>query len=167
MPPTIRTRLPRPHTLIHYTYRFAIGISIYYFFTDHLFDTAPVRGASMSPTLSPLSKDSGIHDRVLLRRLQPTVGLQRGDVVTFWKPHKPEEVSIKRVVGLEGDTVVLRDREEGTEGGGEGEVVKEGEGTEAGRRGRVIVKVPFGHVWVEGDCWRGSFDSNDFGPVSF
>jgi inner membrane protease subunit 2 len=28
------------------------------------------------------------------------------------------------------------------------------------------VKVPYGHVWLEGDNWRESLDSNYFGPVS-
>lgn len=33
-----------------------------------------------------------------------------------------------------------------------------------GEVGKVVV--PFGHVWVEGDNWRRSYDSCDFGPVS-
>jgi inner membrane protease subunit 2 len=28
------------------------------------------------------------------------------------------------------------------------------------------VKVPYGHVWVEGDNWRESLDSNYYGPMS-
>lgn len=28
------------------------------------------------------------------------------------------------------------------------------------------VKVPYGHVWVEGDNWEQSHDSNYYGPVS-
>lgn len=36
-----------------------------------------------------------------------------------------------------------------------------GEEVEVGK-----VAVPRGHVWVEGDNWRKSFDSCDFGPVS-
>lgn len=29
-----------------------------------------------------------------------------------------------------------------------------------------VVRVPSGSVWLEGDAWRMSRDSNDFGPVS-
>jgi hypothetical protein len=29
----------------------------------------------------------------------------------------------------------------------------------------VVVKVPPGHIWVEGDNWRHTVDSNDYGTV--
>jgi inner membrane protease subunit 2 len=28
------------------------------------------------------------------------------------------------------------------------------------------VVVPYGHVWVEGDNWRESWDSRHYGPIS-
>ena len=31
--------------------------------------------------------------------------------------------------------------------------------------GKKTVRVPFGHVWVEGDNWRKTADSNMYGPV--
>lgn len=95
---------------------------------------------------------------------------------------------VKRVVGLEGDLVELDVRrrpgfgKEGGEGSGRngkvvGQIVEEGleernwdlmgemgmreEGT-----GKRCYRVPWGHVWVEGDNWRKSRDSNYYGPVS-
>ena len=69
---------------------------------------------------------------------------------------------VKRVVGVEGDEVVVRKgggvRRRGGGGGG---------GGEGGGMGREVV-VPKGHVWVEGENPdpRFSRDSNTYGPVS-
>ncbi|KAL6708096.1 hypothetical protein ACN47E_003530 [Coniothyrium glycines] len=153
---------------------------------DHYAELQHVRGSSMAPTLSPTAHETGAEDWVVIRpymersakkqkAANPYAGLkesdnvygvQRGDVVTFWKPHKPEEMGIKRVVAVEGDTVypvrgyaVERDAREGRVKG-----VMDGLGEDDGNEGRVVV--PHGHVWLEGDNWRKSLDSNDFGPVS-
>ncbi|XP_055446348.1 mitochondrial inner membrane protease subunit 2 isoform X19 [Bubalus kerabau] len=57
-------------------------------------------------------------------------------------PKNPEQKIIKRVIALEGDIVKTM-----------------------GHKNR-YVKVPRGHIWVEGDHHGHSFDSNSFGPVS-
>uniref|UniRef100_A0A9L0SX62 Mitochondrial inner membrane protease subunit 2 n=1 Tax=Equus caballus TaxID=9796 RepID=A0A9L0SX62_HORSE len=57
-------------------------------------------------------------------------------------PKNPEQKIIKRVIALEGDIVKT-----------------------IGHKNR-YVKVPRGHIWVEGDHHGHSFDSNSFGPVS-
>ncbi|KAI5947947.1 Mitochondrial inner membrane protease subunit 2 [Manis javanica] len=57
-------------------------------------------------------------------------------------PKNPEQKIIKRVIALEGDIVKTM-----------------------GHKHR-YVKVPRGHIWVEGDHHGHSFDSNSFGPVS-
>ncbi|XP_045144877.1 mitochondrial inner membrane protease subunit 2 [Echinops telfairi] len=57
-------------------------------------------------------------------------------------PKNPEQKIIKRVIALEGDIVKTM-----------------------GHKTR-YVKVPPGHIWVEGDHHGHSFDSNSFGPVS-
>jgi inner membrane protease subunit 2 len=156
------------------TYRMFVGVSIFYLFTDNVLSSIAVKGPSMSPTLSPNSRSAGLHDRVLLSRLLPQKDLKRGDIVTFWKPHNPEEISIKRVVALEGDTVIPRDRETATEGGYGGYGPRKnytgGSGMYDGKvvepDGRVRIVVPHNHIWVEGDNWTASQDSNDFGPIS-
>jgi len=84
--------------------------------------------------------------------------------VVFWKPGAPEEMGVKRVLGVEGDTVYRDFRRVGKRR--DGAVGSFGERLGMGEVG-TVVKVPVGHVWVEGDNWRESLDSNDFGPVSF
>lgn len=111
---------------------------------DHVAEILSVQGSSMSPSLSPLHHTTGDRDYLLVRKWRPTSGLQRGDVVAFWAPHRPGEMVVKRVVGMAGDRVYLDERR-----GGRGEVL-----------------VPQGHLWVEGDNWRASGDSNMYGPVS-
>lgn len=87
--------------------------------------------------------------------------LRRGDVVLFWKPHQPEALGVKRVIALEGDTVVRNVKRVGRQ--------RENAGKESEKMGMVpppvVVKVPKGHIWVEGDNWRKTLDSNDYGAV--
>eukprot|EP00058_Branchiostoma_floridae_P016343 XP_002601831.1 hypothetical protein BRAFLDRAFT_75951 [Branchiostoma floridae] len=64
------------------------------------------------------------------------------EVLLLSSPRDPEQRIIKRVIGLEGDTVKTR--------------------TYKNR----YVRVPSGHCWVEGDNFGHSLDSNFFGPVS-
>ncbi|XP_073665940.1 mitochondrial inner membrane protease subunit 2 isoform X2 [Tursiops truncatus] len=63
-------------------------------------------------------------------------------ILTPRSPKNPEQKIIKRVIALEGDIVKTM-----------------------GHKNR-YVKVPRGHIWVEGDHHGHSFDSNSFGPVS-
>ncbi|KAF9729371.1 hypothetical protein PMIN06_011483 [Paraphaeosphaeria minitans] len=144
------------------------------FFRDKFYTIDSVNGSSMAPTLSPLAHETGAKDRIFIKRRFDCRDIQRGDIITFWKPHKQSEISIKRVVGVEGDTVyphrgyacdpelVNGRRVEGWDGLGSREWALGGDGeVEVGK-----VVVPNGHVWVEGDNWRRSYDSCDFGPVS-
>lgn len=65
----------------------------------------------------------------------------RGDIVVFVSPKDPYDFLIKRVIGLEGDTVTSH------------------------AHSPIRVKVPEGHCWVEGDNWSNSVDSNKYGPI--
>ena len=83
-----------------------------------------VEGASMEPTLETgqyllISKASYFHtDGTPLEGLLPTThqgstgyifgGPQRGDVVVFRAPTTPDKDFIKRVIGLPGDTILIR-----------------------------------------------------------
>lgn len=145
----------------------------------------------MAPTLSPGAHETGREDYVIVRPYQERSsskkgnvkegerediwGVKRGDVVTFWKPHKPGEMGIKRVVAVEGDTVYptrgyaldpqsYKNRLKGVPDG----LPDHDEASIAARDGEEVGKVvvPYGHVWIEGDNWRKSLDSNDFGPIS-
>lgn len=181
-----RLRLLRPYSRLLTLPLWSTAIAIV--LNDHFAEVLSVNGRSMSPTLSPQYHETGLKDYILLRKHNVTAGLKHGDVVAFWAPHKKERLVIKRIIGLEGDLVWLDKRR--FERGSEGEVrTKDGEVEELEHDGmrklsmqwgddpldlhtglggspKGAVRVPPGHVWVEGDNWRESGDSNFYGPIS-
>ena len=77
----------------------AIVVPIRYF----LFQPFVVRGQSMEPNFE--NRDYLIIDQLSLRLREP----QRGEVVVFKYPQAPSQKYIKRIVGLPGDTVEIKD----------------------------------------------------------
>lgn len=61
-----------------------------------------VYGSCMEPNLNT-------GERLLGSKLAMVQGLQRGDVVVFRPPHKPHTAFIKRVIGLPGEKLEIRD----------------------------------------------------------
>ncbi|KAG1366378.1 mitochondrial inner membrane protease subunit 1 [Cocos nucifera] len=110
---------------------------------SHVVGVALVRGPSMLPTMN-LTGDIIAVDRITARRGTVAVG----DVVLFRSPENPRKTVIKRVLGLEGDTVTY--------------VVDPHKGDAS----KTLV-VPKGHVWVQGDNIYDSRDSRQFGPVPY
>jgi signal peptidase I len=117
-----------------------------------------VGSESMVPTLR-------VWDRILINKLAyDFAGPERGDIALFESPAGGEDPLIKRVVGLAGETIELRN----------GRLFVNGESRDEpylrGRRpSRALygpVRVPEGHVFVMGDNRANSFDSRFFGPVS-
>lgn len=115
-----------------------------------------VESASMLPTLAP-------GDVVLVSRTPPTVAdLEHGDLVVFQSPDDGQQ-ALKRVVGLPGEDLVVRD----------GVLfVDEVPVTEPyvdhalidGYYSRTFT-VPKGSAFVLGDNRGNSVDSRDYGPV--
>jgi mitochondrial inner membrane protease subunit 2 len=105
-------------------------------------ETHRVSGSSMAPTLSAQFNTMGRKDNVLVWKRQAAREARRGDIIAFASPYHPEVVSIKRIIATGGDLVYPDSRYPLDE-----------------------VRVPWGHVWVEGDNQRESLDSNDYGPV--
>lgn len=138
-------------------------LTVTIFVNDNLYETISVEGQSMAPTLSPLYHETGARDYILTRKHSPSADLRRGDVISFWSPVKPEKLVCKRVVGLEGDLVMLdrKRRPQDDVQARNWDIMSLVEGEKRG-----TVRVPWGHVWVEGDNWRKSADSNNYGPVS-
>ncbi|KAK3708029.1 hypothetical protein LTR37_011722 [Vermiconidia calcicola] len=131
------------------------------FINDNIVEITHINGESMSPTLSPNCKETGRRDVVIWNKWSPIEDLRRGEVVHFMNPLKPEVLTAKRVIALEGDTVLLDRRRRPR--------VREGPELAAARawdQWRGKAQIPQGHVWVEGDNWRESLDSNDYGPIS-
>lgn len=137
---------------------------------DKFLEITHIDGSSMAPTLSPEYHSSGRKDCVAWRKWQPTRGLSRGDIVLFGNPTNPEGGAVKRVLALEGDTVLLDRRRRPSRSGQAASGVNaepgdcvEGRNWDIWKR-RVVI--PRGHVWVEGDNWEKSHDSNWYGPIS-
>lgn len=158
---------------------------------DYVVDAYSVTGSSMAPTLSPNSDTANEEDFVVisklrfggrvnndgLERLSPGWDrirasslwrlncneLRRGDIVTFWSPVSPN-IGIKRVIALEGDTVIPEWRVKHGKGFRMVSPGAKNEGHALGGRPESLV-VPYGHIWVEGDNRYDSQDSRDYGPV--
>lgn len=136
------------------------------FINDNVLEVGFVTGGSMEPTLSPDDNTTGRKDALLWKKWQANTNVRRGDVMLFGLPSRPEDTGVKRVIGVEGDTVLLDPRrrpKHARKDGGATEEVPEARSWDAWM-GRA--KVPEGHVWVEGDNWRASRDSNWYGPIS-
>lgn len=94
--------------------------------------------------------------------------MQRGDVIIFRSPKNPDIEYVKRIEGLEGDTVLVQNNEVYINGKlltenyisaktnlWEGGFLKEG----------VTATIPEGFVFVMGDNRPRSSDSREFGPI--
>ncbi|XP_005039385.1 PREDICTED: mitochondrial inner membrane protease subunit 2 [Ficedula albicollis] len=120
---------------------FFVAVPVTVTFLDRVACVARVEGASMQPSLNPGGRQAS--DVVLLNHWSiRNYDVQRGDIVSLVSPRNPEQKIIKRVIALEGDIIKT-----------------------IGYK-KKYVKVPHGHIWVEGDHHGHSFDSNAFGPVS-
>lgn len=122
-----------------------------------------VKGASMEPTF--LSGDYILTSKITYKLKTP----ERGEVIVFKSPKNPDIEYIKRIIGLPGDQVEVRDSELfinnklvaenyiSTETNlWDGGFLKNGEAT----------IVPEGMIFVMGDNRPRSSDSREFGPVT-
>ncbi|GAC96105.1 hypothetical protein PHSY_003685 [Pseudozyma hubeiensis SY62] len=171
--PPLRPHSRAPRSRLNRTLFLLGWIPVSLFVTSHLYSLGNVTGSSMSPTFNgPPSTTSITSDVVLLNRtIKVSLDkLKAGDIVTLISPLDPRLLLTKRIIALAGDTV--RVYAPGMNGG-------------AGKWTRI--KIPPGHVWVEGDAAvdivpgslertvngksvpRGvrnkSRDSREFGPV--
>jgi len=122
-----------------------------------LYQPVKVEGTSMAPLLSD-------QERIFINKFVYRFGpIERGDVVVFWYPLDPSKSFIKRVIGLPGETVEIR----------QGHVLIDGEALEepyvptqfADRHSFNPVRVPAGFYYVMGDHRSSSNDSRVFGAV--
>jgi len=116
-----------------------------WFVDGYVLHVTTTEGPSMAPTLAAAG------DVVLVDRLTPRArawAIRRGDIVVADSSYKAAYTVCKRVVALEGD-VVVRPAARGAPPGAP----------------RARVRVPRGHVWLEGDNAQDSTDSRAYGAV--
>jgi len=140
-----------------YAESFAIAIVLALFIIFFVAQSFLVQGSSMEPSLHDGQRL--LVDKVTYRFREP----RRGEVVVFGYPKDPRRKFIKRIVGLPGDVVEIRNRQL---------VINNEPIAEDYIRGPMYqpfgpYTVPEGTVWVLGDNRNNSEDSRfaDVGPV--
>jgi len=117
-----------------------------------------VEGTSMAPSLSD-------QERIFINKFVYRVGaIERGDVVVFWYPLDRAKSFIKRVVGLPGDLVQIREGRVYINGQHLDEPYVPAEFTDFSDYGPLRVRT--GEYFVMGDHRASSNDSRMFGPVA-
>lgn len=122
-----------------------------------------VDGDSMEPNIS--SGQYLLIDQLTYRFRAP----ERGEVVVLDAPHTPGTFYIKRVIGVPGDTVEVKDGLVvlSTPAYPDGVVLEETYLNGSITPGDLSVTVPDGHVFVLGDNRSASSDSRVFGAVPY
>ena len=134
------------------------------FVVVYLFIMQPnqVKGPSMEPTFR---SGEYIFTSKITYKFRP---MARGDVVVFKSPKNPDQEYIKRIVGLPGDTVRIRNGQVYVNGAQVNEtyIADETSLFEGGFvQEDVPVTVPAGKLFVMGDNRPHSSDSREFGPI--
>ena len=136
-----------------------------FFIVVYLFIMQPnqVKGASMEPTFN-----NG--DYIMTSKITYKFrAIQRGDVIVFKSPKNPDIEYIKRIVGLPGDQIVVKNSQvfinnnlvpetyiSAATNLWDGGYTKEG----------VPTTIPSNYIFVMGDNRPRSSDSREFGPVT-
>src|SRR5688572_593707 len=92
----------------------ASTLEFVWFFTNHIAQATVVPTESMVPTI--LVGDHFMLDKVAypanypeaIQRIMPERAVHRGDILAFWSPQDENLRLIKRVIGLPGDTIEVR-----------------------------------------------------------
>ena len=132
-----------------------IVIPIRYF----LFQPFIVRGASMEPSFH--EADYLIVDQISYRFADPS----RGDVIVFRYPDNPQKRHIKRIVGLPGEQISIRNEDVFIDSS-QGEVLLEEEYLTLPRtQGSENILLEEDEYFVMGDNRGSSFDSRNWGSL--
>ena len=115
-----------------------------------------VNGASMEPNFE--DGNYLLVDEISYRFSEP----QRGEVVVFRYPNDRSVFFIKRVIGLPGEKLMIRDGEVYVDGK---ELNEDYLGPSSDTEGRINVNLGEDEYFVLGDNRSYSFDSRNWGPI--
>jgi signal peptidase I len=146
-------------------YAIAIGAAliIALILRNYVVTRADVDGSSMETTLSD-------KDVIFVEKLSLLTGkLKRGEIVIFDSKNVTEDIYVKRVIGIEGDEIQLKDGKVILNGQElKEEYIAQGVNTNPGSfmTKDKVYKVEKGYVFVLGDNREHSHDSRNIGPIS-
>ncbi len=127
---------------------------VLYFLIDSVVARVRVENISMEPTLNP-------GEFILVNKLAVKLNdVNRGDIIVFHFPQNPKEDYIKRVIGLPGDSIVIRANNVYVNNQ---EITEPYVAAEPAYNGSWVV--PEGNLFVLGDNRNQSSDSHSWGYV--
>jgi signal peptidase I len=132
-----------------------ITLLIYALIRTFLFENYRVLGHSMDPTLE--NSQFLVVNKLGYRLNDP----ERGDIVVFRDPRSDERKLIKRVIGLPGEVVEIRDGQVLIDD----QVLDEVYITNQGRYSQPPLQIPEGDYFVLGDNRNNSSDSHNWGTL--
>jgi len=135
-----------------------IAIVLAFFIRYFIVELYMVEGPSMRPTL--VNGERLVVNKFIYRLKQP----EKGDIVVFRYPRDPSRDFIKRVIGVAGDTIEVKDGKVFLNG----QLLNESYILERTRGSYPAATIPVGHIFVMGDNRNNSEDSRfrDVGFVS-
>lgn len=134
-----------------------IALSLAVVIIIFFYQPVKVEGTSMTPLISDQER---IFINKFVYRFEP---IERGDVVVFWYPLDRSKSFIKRVVGLPGDTVEIREGQVYVNGKHLPEPYVPPQSEDLANFS--ATRIPKGEYFVMGDHRISSNDSRIFGPV--
>jgi signal peptidase I len=132
-----------------------ITLLIYLLVRTFLFENYRVEGNSMMPTLE--DEQYLVVSKLDYRLHEP----QRGDIIVFHDPNDSSRRLIKRVIGLPGEVVEIRNGQVYANG----LLLAEAYIQSPGLSSRPPTPIPDGYLFVLGDNRTNSSDSRNWGPL--
>lgn len=90
------------HVLKEWVIPIVVAFILYKLITNFVFFNSKIPSESMYPTLQ-------INDRLFTSRIFSKDKLETGDIVVFFKDEKPDVLYVKRLIGMPGDVVDLKE----------------------------------------------------------
>lgn len=149
--------------ILQWFFSLALAVTLALAINTYVFARSTVSGPSMLPTLTN-------NDSILVEKLSLfTMNIKRGQIIIFNSENETKDIFVKRVIGIAGDEVELKDGKVYLNGEELKEsYLKEGTVTKSGTflAENQKLTIAKGFVFVLGDNREVSNDSRYLGPIS-